>query len=172
LSDVCFSQGERNLSFFRPSDGVEWAELLANPDLRASLYPDVRRPPSAEFVVDDWSRAPTGPGDAQFALRLNARQMIGGVRIEDGNLSYFIGRPFWGLGHGHYAVALVMNLLQGTGDSTRFKAFVERDNAASRRILERNGFLFVGFSGCPASENKRLLAYRYRHGRAQLPREE
>src|SRR5829696_8837983 len=63
--------------------------------------------------------------------------------IADGEareLGYWVGRPFWGRGYATLAVKLVLEFAFQNLRLGRVYASVLETNAASRRVLEKNGF--------------------------------
>ena len=82
-----------------------------------------------------------------LTLKSGARDVAGviGVEAHDGRpmLGYWLGRPFWGQGLISEAVAAVVHafFLFSTGEE--LCARVSEENAASRAVLEKRGFVEV-----------------------------
>jgi [ribosomal protein S5]-alanine N-acetyltransferase len=66
--------------------------------------------------------------------------MVGLTRVEEPvEIGYWVGRPYWGRGFATAAVALLIDEAWRRGIH-RLVADVFPDNAASARVLEKNGF--------------------------------
>lgn len=146
---------------FSASDGEALAEILADPALRSSLYPCVLRPPTVDQAIEDWGEPLTGPGDFQSVVRLGNDRVAGCVRLESWELSFFIGREYWGHGLGARALSIVMKEDRRPWCGKIISAATERSNAASIRTLERVGFTFSGMIPRP-SACRCLLSYTYK----------
>lgn len=129
---------------YQPSDDPALVELLSDRLLLLSLYPQSLHPPALATVMADWRSPPSGLGDCQIAVRLDNQRVIGCVRLERRLLSYFLGRPYWGQGFGCRAIGLVAASLRSSQPGAMVRALVARDNIASCRVLQRNGFAFSG----------------------------
>jgi ribosomal-protein-alanine N-acetyltransferase len=88
----------------------------------------------------------TAGGALDLCVRRADGEIIGSIRFDGGQLSYFVAPAEWGKGYGremvdaacrHYAARLVPPVIH---------AEVIRENIASRRILERLGFRFTGLA--------------------------
>ena len=146
---------------YQHSDVPALAELLSDRLLLLSLYPQSLHPPALAKLMADWRSPPSGLGDWQFAVRLDNRRLIGCVRLERRLLSYFLGRPYWGQGLGRMALGLVSAELRYSQPGTMVRALVARDNIASCRVLQRNGFTFSGIvPGPPRLRCVHEYAYR------------
>ena len=87
--------------------------------------------------------------DLLHVLVADSGEVVGRVnltRVADGaaELGYRIARKAAGHGLATAAVREVRDLAAATYGLTRLRARVTRDNPASRRVLERNGFVAVG----------------------------
>lgn len=70
-------------------------------------------------------------------------------------IGYWIGRAFWGRGHATAAVQEALLL-----DPTRpLRAHVAIDNAGSRRVLEKCGFVQIEGPGAPAADGVVEVVY-------------
>ncbi|MGE4293749.1 MAG: GNAT family N-acetyltransferase [Desulfovibrio sp.] len=67
----------------------------------------------------------------------------GGDGLESYELGYFIGREFWNQGFASAAVAKILDTARRLGVEC-LQALVRPENAASLRVLEKNGFIFMG----------------------------
>jgi len=80
------------------------------------------------------------------ATPLGGEELIGviGYKPEPGELGYWVGPPYWGVGYATEAVlALVANLMAAPG-LERIRATVFADNAASEAVLLKAGFREIG----------------------------
>jgi RimJ/RimL family protein N-acetyltransferase len=73
-------------------------------------------------------------------------ELTGAARIEQGQLSYFIAPDRWMLGFGFELVNAVCFFARKHLALEKLYARVLRENVASRRILERLGFVFCGLA--------------------------
>lgn len=105
--------------------------------------------PTAELWLADHAEA-RRPRTA-FAVTSNG-QLAGGVDLrqrEDvhhicADLTFWVGRPFWGQGIGTAAVKLATRYAFDTLGLERVQGFVFDWNEASSRVLEHCGFKFEG----------------------------
>ena len=73
-------------------------------------------------------------------------RVIGAARIEEGQISYYVAPDRWRQGFGFELVEAVCAFALPDLRLARLYACVLRDNVASRRILERLGFVFCGLA--------------------------
>jgi ribosomal-protein-alanine N-acetyltransferase len=73
-------------------------------------------------------------------------EVIGAARIEDEHISYYIAPARWSQGFGFELVEALCGLAWRHLALEKLWARVLRDNVASRRILERLGFVFCGLA--------------------------
>jgi len=73
-------------------------------------------------------------------------EVIGAARIEEDQISYYITPARWSQGFGFELVSAVCGLAWRHLTLEKLYARVLRDNVASRRILERLGFMFCGLA--------------------------
>lgn len=135
-----------------PYQDVDWPELtewLSDRRLLLSLYPQSLKPADRHRVMADWRSAPPGLQDFQRVVRLDDQRVVGCVRLQRRQLSYFLGRPYWGRGLGRRMLGLVTAELRDTRPGESVEALVARDNIASCRILQQNGFSFSGIVAGP-----------------------
>jgi [ribosomal protein S5]-alanine N-acetyltransferase len=77
-------------------------------------------------------------------------------------LMYWLGVAFWGRGWATEAVAQSVRVLRNQGYRGRVAADVAFINAASRRVLEKNGFVLAAVeSGVPLCSGELSLASQY-----------
>lgn len=124
--------------------------LAGDPEVRAMMAEATGKPDRA--AVDDFIVALRSANAAGTALTLalceRARpgRALGLVGIgpsgdETGRLFYWLGRPFWGDGLMSEAAGAVVEAWFAWAGGTRLDARVRRDNPASRRVLEKVGFV-------------------------------
>ena len=137
-------------------------EILSDRTLLERLYPQTHRPPPVTRVIFDWTNAPLNGQGYQLAIMRSADdRLLGCVRLDHQELSYFIDRPFWGQGYGARAMKWVSENILSKSKGALFHAFTERDNLASIRLLESAGCAFSGLTQ-QCSRFKTLLQYRLR----------
>ncbi len=84
-----------------------------------------------------------------FAI-MEGEELVGvcGVRgLEPGatpELGYWIGVPYWGKGYATFGLRMLLEFVFGNLKLPRVLARVLEGNDASRRVLEKNGFLLAG----------------------------
>lgn len=132
------------LAPYQDGDWSALAELLSDRLLLLSLYPQGLYPAGLGGVMAGWRTPPSGRYDFQLVIRLDDQRLVGCVRLENEHLSYFLGRPYWARGLGRRALELVIAGLHDTHRGVVLHALVARDNVASCRVLQHNGFIFDG----------------------------
>ena len=145
----------------RLSDYQQWAALRR--DSREFLKPYEPRWTEADLARSAYlarlrrSRVEATEGtDFTFLIFIGGResQLVGGLSLsnirrraaQSVTLGYWMGQSFAGQGLMTEAVALVLPLVFETLALHRVHAAFLPDNAASRRVLERNGFVEEGFA--------------------------
>ncbi len=82
-----------------------------------------------------------------LTLKSGARDVAGviGVEAQDGRpmLGYWLGRPFWGQGLMSEAVTAMVHAFFLFSNGEEVYAHVSEENAASRGVLEKRGFVEV-----------------------------
>ncbi len=73
----------------------------------------------------------------------------GGSGVVQAELGYWIGRPYWGRGYATAAARLAVDMAFRELSTERLIAMCLDSNLASRRILEKVGFRFLGFGANP-----------------------
>ena len=125
-------------------DRIVLEDMLSDRDLVPMLYPQYLTLPEMNTVRSDWATPPlSGQGFQLVIRRQQDDQAVGCLRIDGRDLSYFIGRRFWGNGFCGSAVWWVTNHILRGKSPMMFRAITHRENQASKRILERAGFHFV-----------------------------
>lgn len=70
--------------------------------------------------------------------------LYGDVRRKDGELGYLLDRRYWSKGIMTNAVGRLCTLAYQTLDIVRISALIYEPNIASRRVVEKNGFVLEG----------------------------
>jgi RimJ/RimL family protein N-acetyltransferase len=103
----------------------------------------------AEQFIRDSREANLRGSALRLALTLKSgeRDVVGviGVEAHEGRpmLGYWLGRPFWGQGLMSEAVAAMVHAFFLFSDGEELYARVSEENAASRGVLEKRGFVEV-----------------------------
>lgn len=135
-------------------------EAMRHTHVDASLRACRRR-----IAVHEWRRR--RDGYAPWAIRAKADNRIigwGGLYQDPFDpgwgveVGYHLHPAAWGLGYATELVAACMGLADGVLDLPHVSAFARRENAASRRVLEKAGFAIARF----VPEMDRLLYQRPR----------
>ncbi|MEM1285463.1 MAG: GNAT family N-acetyltransferase [Pseudomonadota bacterium] len=103
------------------------------------------------------SRAITMDGELVGAIGL-------GPRADDNEeIGYWIGKAYWGKGIASWAVCAFVALLDELEVSGPIHAQTMQGNEASRRVLEKNGFVYVGDGACttPARDRDSAPSHRF-----------
>ena len=101
----------------------------------------------AEQFIRDSREANLRGSALHMALTLKSgeREVVGviGVEAREGHpmLGYWLGRPFWGRGLMSEAVAAMVHAFFLFSDGEELCARVAEENAASRGVLEKRGFV-------------------------------
>ncbi len=106
--------------------------------------------PYTHADAQEWiSAANTRPGEATFLILRDAI-VIGacGFNLRDGpepEIGYWIGAPYWGQGFATEAARALVDHAFHTSDYAALRGGARTNNAASRRVLEKCGFQWIGF---------------------------
>ena len=76
------------------------------------------------------------------------REIIGACGIEEAELGYWIGVPFWGSGYATEAARRLIDYAFGDLGYKVLTASARVSNPASRRVLEKCGFEWTGVGLC------------------------
>jgi RimJ/RimL family protein N-acetyltransferase len=161
----------------RPSAPGDEAALVAGlGDIEVQRWLETVPHPYTVAHARDWIARSARERDAgfmqDFAITLaEGGARIGGIaftssRVEPAaELGYWIARPHWGKGYGGEALARVVRYAteECTPWFTRLSARVAPDNAASRRMLARLGFVEKG----SAIDSDGVLRLRFERLRCQ-----
>jgi [ribosomal protein S5]-alanine N-acetyltransferase len=143
------------LSKHTRADSPEVIEALSNPQIANGL----RSVPSpyTHAHLKDWFDKLEGelkiPETApmRWCIReTSTKKLIGDLSLKPtGNgvfaIGYWLSPNYWGRGIMTEAVAAVLELGKKDGRVKRFTGSVKDFNVGSRRVLEKNGFQYVGF---------------------------
>lgn len=131
-------------------DSEAFAALCNNPNI-ARMTGSFALPylpeTAAFFILKQPSDTRRGLGHHWTVRR--AGELIGNISVfrgcisEDWEVGYWIGEPHWRQGYGTEALRAVVETARELG-VTRLTARVFTDNPASRRLLERCGFVVTG----------------------------
>ncbi len=137
-----------------PEDARALASLLKDPAVTLKLF-DL----SSEMTEDDArallsaERDPLAPQMLMFARTGGAPRLVGGCALTPGDgpegaceLSFWIGRPFWGLGFATEAVIAAVRAARAAGWN-RVVACPGVDNNAAAHVLSKAGFRPTGRTG-------------------------
>jgi [ribosomal protein S5]-alanine N-acetyltransferase len=112
---------------------VRYLTFLPHRELRESAD-------AVEHFIDNWH---TGKAFHWLIFQRESEQLIGAIsaRHDQGiNLGYALARPFWGKGFMSEAVNAVVDWAFTVPGVFRVWAVCDVENAASARLLKRNGF--------------------------------
>ena len=157
MSRIAVIETER-LLLRGPEDGdvPAWAALLTDPDFRRYI-PVRRSPDTAEEratralarLAERWTTEPLR-GLGWVISRQHDGQMVGiggveeGAEPGDGEIDYFLGKPFWGQGYGREAARAMSRFALDHIDWRRLVAYIVPGNDASIRIAEGLGMTYQG----------------------------
>ena len=144
------------LSIFVDSRVAPWFLATREPDYRSSPNYLLQGP-------DTWEK------ERRIQLTafcrdesLHLSTPVGGARIAQGEISYYIAPTFWRQGYGFELVSAVSAFAENLR-LQKLTATVLRENVASRKILERIGFEFAGLQYCADSSHRgRYAVLRFR----------
>ena len=138
----------------RPGDAPSWAEFLTDPDFRryipvrrSAFTPEERAERNLGALMARWDQTPlTAAG--WVVTRQSDGQVIGiagvdqGEVVEDGEIDYFLAKPFWGQGYGREAAHAIARFTRDRLPFRRLVAYIVRGNTGSIRIAESLGLRF------------------------------
>jgi RimJ/RimL family protein N-acetyltransferase len=145
------------LRTFRDSDATAFV-ALAGDFAVARMTSDIPHP------LDERSAAPwlgQDADEARFAIDYNGR-LVGGVGYFHrpsgaGELGFWLGREYWGLGFATEAARAVTAYGFGTGRVPAFSSSHFLDNPASQRVLVKLGFAPSGQSSIWCEARKSMV---------------
>lgn len=153
-ADTFVVTGERvMLRPHRAADAAEAFAMLHENDaiLRWLVWDGPRSREELERYYDAWRvTGPDGGEDVSLAVvERSSDALVGSLGIRfgghpgTGDVGYWIGVPFQGRGYASEAVGLAVRLAFERLDARALCAWVFEGNAASRAVLEKNGFRFL-----------------------------
>ena len=129
-------------------DVVDLVALANDPQLASMLttMPHPYREADAQAFVARWAVAESGAAyaltDAETGAFLGCASLI--ARNEGAELGYWIGKPFQGFGYATEAAHALVDLAFRASNLDRLHASCRVINAASRRVIQKCGFDYVG----------------------------
>lgn len=149
---VKFAPAEVTLRPWARSDAEAFLRLASDREIWLNLrerFPHPLTLPAAELWLADHLEAP--PPVTAFAV-VAGGEVAGGVNLRRreephaicADLTFWVGRPFWGRGIATGAVHAATSYAFDTLGLERVQAFVYDWNATSSRVLERAGFVLEG----------------------------
>lgn len=147
-------------------DAAEMAEALSNKkvldNLRDGLPYPYTEADAREYIA---VMLAADPNEAfAFAIVADGRVVgsigvfrQGNIHFRTAEMGYYIAEPYWGRGLGASAVGQACRYVFEHTDILRIFAEPFAHNAASCRILEKNGFVYEGTLRCNAQKNGALL---------------
>ena len=145
--------GRLQLRPFRLCDAADFQRLAGDKDV-ASTTLSIEHP-YEPGLAEKWIRSSQIKSDAgdliTFAITLlSGCSFIGSVSLhpnnsrKQGELSYWIGKPYWNLGYATEAVAGVLSLAFNTLTFDRVYAAHFTRNKSSGRVMQKAGMLYEG----------------------------
>ena len=127
---------------FTPADAEPFAELAGDRAISDTMI-SIPHPLPEDFA-DQWVRADR---PSRFAVCDRATEtLVGSAELRELDpehsqieLSFWIGRPYWGRGYATEAAAALVRYAFGTLDINRIYAFHMARNPASGRVLSKLG---------------------------------
>lgn len=165
-----------------PAHADEVQRLAADPRVTATTnLPEPYPEGGAAWWIADLAPRQAAGTEHAFAIRAGSGGLVGVCGLVDvegrggaAELGYWVGVPFWGRGHASAACALAMDFAFHHLELAEVHAYPLAENAPSRRVLEKLGFVLRGIipNKYPKWSPERELAhYRLtRDGWAAVPR--
>ncbi|WP_188911991.1 GNAT family N-acetyltransferase [Salinarimonas ramus] len=137
----------------RHSDAASIARLAGEREVAemTARIPHPYPPDLAAPYVLETRRAAMEGASLRLAMAPKAQptRLLGMIGIEPGaageaEIGYWLGRPFWGQGLATEAARAMIDAFFAFTDGEALAASVRVGNPASRRVLEKSGFVFEG----------------------------
>ncbi|MEA4971528.1 MAG: GNAT family N-acetyltransferase [Candidatus Pelethousia sp.] len=147
-------------------DAAELAQALSNKNVQDNLRDGLPYPYTEADAADYISAMLAADPNETFAFAIVAENRVvgsigvfrqGNIHFRTAEMGYYIAEPYWGRGLGASAVGQVCRYVFENTDILRIYAEPFASNAASCRILEKNGFAYEGTLRCNAQKNGALL---------------
>jgi RimJ/RimL family protein N-acetyltransferase len=136
------------------SDVAAWAALVTDPDFRRYIpwrkgdeTPEERSARALDNLMARWNLEPLAHMGWVIEQRSDG-QVVGtggieeGESPEDGEIDYFLGKPFWGQGYGKEAAHAMARFAHENTEFERLVAYIVPGNTGSIRIAEGLGLKF------------------------------
>lgn len=142
-----------HLTEMRAADAAALVDYLNEPEIyaRTLRIPSPYRAEDAARFLGIVNRSAEQHGfDIHFVIRDSHDNLLGGIGFDDlvvghrAELGYWLAKPFWGQGIMTEVVRAVCDHAMGPWNLVRITAHVFDFNAASARVLEKNGFTLEG----------------------------
>ena len=139
------------LRLWNEQDVSVYVDLLDNPDVWAHLPEDYPDPLTPELASDMIAMSAIGTRHDVRAVEIGgtligqARLLFGGEAASDAEISYWLGEPHWGKGHGTAIVSLFS--YQSFRKHPNLKSIfarIHKDNIASQRVVEKSSYVKNG----------------------------
>jgi len=151
-----------------PADAERIQALANDPELAANLS---RMPHPYDiamahgWIADAQAKRAAGEQHAYVIERLADRIVVGTITLRPqatvkGHFGYWVGREFWGQGIATGATRSAINLLFTHGDSAELWARHLAANAASGRVMEKNGMRVLRSERAPHRGGEALFVLR------------
>lgn len=148
------------------SDAADLAAALNNPNIQNNLRDGLPYPYTEKDAGDYIDAMLRADKNATFAFAITVDdKAIGSIGVfrkdnihsRTAEMGYYISEPFWGQGLGTSAVKQTCKYIFEDTDILRIFAEPFAYNTASRRILEKSGFLCEGILRANAVKNGKVL---------------
>jgi len=154
-----------NIRAWRMSDAADLAAALNNPNIQDNLRDGLPCPYTEKDAGDYIDAMLRADKNATFAFAITVDdKAIGSIGVfrkdnihsRTAEMGYYISELFWGQGLGTSAVKQTCKYIFENTDILRIFAEPFAYNTASRRILEKSGFLCEGILRANAVENGKV----------------
>ncbi len=151
---------------WKMEDAAEIARAANNKNVQSNLRDGLPYPYTKKDGEDYIAAMLAADPNETFAFAIVADGRVvgsigvfrqGNIHFRTAEMGYFIAEPYWGLGLGTSAVGQACRYVFEHTDILRIYAEPFANNAASCRILEKNGFAYEGTLRRNAQKNGALL---------------